>query len=279
VSSIICGEMPKREAWFDADLELRRIRQEIARHVGDLRQRAHFLQELIRPLVELGDVGILQGVLEAGAGDAAAHGDVLRRLQEQVGALDLGELRPQSVDDLRRREFALVARLEHDEETAGIGGLGAAGAAGEGAESGDVRIVQQHVAELADDAHHLLGRRVLRGLGETRDQAGVLDREEALGNRDGHDRGQRHGGEEDAEGDELVAQHDVERAPVEPQHAIEPGLDHAVDAAVLAGFAMHEARAQHRRERERYQRRDGDRRRHGQGELAEQAADDPAHEQ
>ena len=34
------------------------------------------------------------------------------------------------------------------------------------AESGDIRIVQEDVAELAEDAHHLLGRRVLRGLGK-----------------------------------------------------------------------------------------------------------------
>ena len=32
---------------------------------------------------------------------------------------------------------------------------------------------------------------------------------------DGHDHGQRHGGEEHAERDRLVAEHDVEGAPVE----------------------------------------------------------------
>ena len=47
-----------------------------------------------------------------------------------------------------------------------------------------------------------------------------------------HD-GQRHGGEEHAERDRLVAQHDIERAPIERHHGVEPGLDDAIDAAVL----------------------------------------------
>ena len=100
-----------------------------------------------------------------------------------------------------------------------------------------------------------------------------------LGIVNSHDHGQRHGGEEDSERDRLVAQHDVERAPVERQHRVEAGLDDPVDAAVVVRFAMHEARAQHRRERERDQRGDRDRGRHGQGEFAEQTADDSAHEQ
>src|SRR5215831_17281030 len=269
----------RRLVAVDGDLELRGVRQEIARHVGELRQRAHLLEQLLRPFVELGDVGVLQRVLKTGAGNAAADGDVLRRLQEQRRALNLGELRPQPVDDLRGSELALVARLEHDEEAAGIGGVGAAGAAGERAEAGDVRIAQQHRAELAQDAHHLLGRGILGGFGKALDHAGVLDREEALRNLKGHDHGQRHGGEENPERDRLVAEHHVERALVERQHGIEAGLNDAVDAAVVFRFAMHEARAQHRRQRERDQRRHRDRGRDGQREFAEHAADDAAHEQ
>src|SRR5262249_1157429 len=255
----------------DADLELGRVRQEIARHVGELRQRAHLLEQLIRALVELCDVGVLQRVLKTGAGDAAADGDVLGRLQEERRTLNLRELRPQPVDDLRGGELALVARLEHDEEAPGVGGVGAAGAAGERAEAGDVRIAQQHRAELAQDAHHLLGGRILGGFGKALDHAGVLDREEAFRNLKGHDHGQRHGGEENPQRDRLVAEHDVERALVERQHRIEARLDGAVHAAVVFRLAMHEARAQHRRERERDQRRHRDRGGDGEGEFADTA--------
>ena len=85
VSSISCGEMPKRDAWsrLMRDLELRRVRQQIAGDVGDLRQRPHLVEHLAGPFAQLVEIGILQRVLEARAGDAAADGDVLRRLQEQ----------------------------------------------------------------------------------------------------------------------------------------------------------------------------------------------------
>ena len=76
----------------------------------------------------------------------------------------------------------------------------------------------------------------------------------------------------------LVA-HDVERAPVERQHGVEAGLDHPGRRGRARPTRAHEARAQHRGERERHQRRDGDRGRDGQGEFAEQAADDAAHQQ
>ncbi len=89
---------------IDRDLQLRRVGREVGGDVGELRQRAQLLQELLRPLVQLVDIGVLQRVLEAAAGDAGADIDVLRRLQEQIDAFELGELRPQPVDDLRRAE-------------------------------------------------------------------------------------------------------------------------------------------------------------------------------
>ena len=132
-------------------------------------------------------------------GDAAADGDVLRRLQEQVRALDLGELRPQPVDDLRCRELALVARLEHDEEAAGIGGLGAAGAAGERAEAGDVRIAQQDVAELADaGASSRSGEMSCAASAKPEIRPVSWIGKKPLGIVTVIDRGQRHGGEEHA---------------------------------------------------------------------------------
>ena len=131
----------------DGDLQPRRVGQQVAGDVGELRHGLQLVQELLRPLVQFVDIGVLQGVLEAAAGDARADIDVLGRLQEQVGALDLGKLRPQPVDDLRGVELALVARLERDEIAAGVGRLRAAGAAGLRAETLDVGIAQNDVAE------------------------------------------------------------------------------------------------------------------------------------
>src|SRR3954447_25003781 len=49
---------------------------------------------------------------------APADIDVLRRLQKQCGAFDLGELWAQPPDDLVGRNVALIARLQGDEEPA-----------------------------------------------------------------------------------------------------------------------------------------------------------------
>ena len=56
-------------------------------------------------------------------------------------------------------------------------------------------------------------------------------------------------------------------------------FDCSIDAAVLAGFLLQEARAQHRYERQRDEHGDQDRRRHGEREFTKQAPDDAAHEQ
>ena len=45
---------------IDGELELRRIRQQVARGVGKLRQRAHLRQHLLRPLDQFVDIGVLQ---------------------------------------------------------------------------------------------------------------------------------------------------------------------------------------------------------------------------
>ena len=50
--------------------ETKRIGQKVAGGIGDLRQRAHFVEHLLRPFDQLGDVGILQRVLKAAAAGA-----------------------------------------------------------------------------------------------------------------------------------------------------------------------------------------------------------------
>ena len=68
------------------------------------------LEHLGRPFVELGEIGVLQRVLELRARQPAADVDVLRGLQEEARALDLLELRPQPARSpaLRRRRARLL---------------------------------------------------------------------------------------------------------------------------------------------------------------------------
>ena len=145
----------------DRDLELRRIRQQVGGDIRQLRHCPHFLQHLVRPLGQLADIGILQGVLKTGARDAAAHGDVLGRLHEERRSLDLGQLGSQSIDDLRGGQLALIARLEHDEAAPGVGGLRTTRGAGKHRAGCNVRILQNHVPHLAENLHHLVGGCIL----------------------------------------------------------------------------------------------------------------------
>jgi hypothetical protein len=64
----------------------------VARHVAQLRQRLHLVEDLRRPLVQFVEIGVLQGVLVLRARRAPADIDVLRRLQKECRAFDLGEL-------------------------------------------------------------------------------------------------------------------------------------------------------------------------------------------
>src|SRR5262249_14738239 len=170
--------------------------------------------------VELADIGILKRVLELATANAPAHGDVLRRLKRELDAFDLRKLWPEPVDDGACVSGPLVARLESDEEPAGICGLCASRAAHGGADRGDIGVLPQHFAELHHEPSHFLRRDILPGFGEACDQAGVLYREEALRNNDVEVHTERHGGEEHNERDQRVAQYDVERAPIEGEHFI-----------------------------------------------------------
>ncbi len=258
-----------------------RTGKQVARRIGDLRKRAHFFKHFLRPLDQFGDVGILKRVLETAARLPPPDRDVLGRLHEQVYALDPGDLRPQPIDDLGGRERALFAGHQRDKEAGRIRRLGvavAARAADLRSEPLDVGVAQEHVAQLALQPHHLGGGNLLRRLRHARKHPGVLDRKEALRNRDAHGDSQHQSGQEYRKGDRLVAQRNVERAPVAGLHGVKTGFDNAIKTAVSVRPLPQKARAQHRRKRQRYDGGNHDRRRDGDGEFAKQAPKDPAHE-
>jgi hypothetical protein len=63
-------------------------------------QLLHLLEKLRRPLVELLEAGVLEGVLILCASLSPAHADVLPRLHKQRAAADLRKLRAQPRNDL-----------------------------------------------------------------------------------------------------------------------------------------------------------------------------------
>ena len=142
----------------------------VAGDIAQLRQRLHLGEDLRGPRVELAQIGVEQRVLILRAGQPAADIDVLRHLQEQCRALDLGQLGLQPADDLVGRDVALVARLQRDEEAPVVLRLGAAGA-DRHADRGDGGIPAHHLAEGALAADHLGEGDVLGRLGGADDEA------------------------------------------------------------------------------------------------------------
>ena len=226
--------MPKRAAAsrLICDLQLRRVALQVAGDVGKLGQGLELLEHARRPGIELVEIGVLSVYWywprEMRPPTVMSCEGCRKRLTPSTLA-SCGRSRLMTCT---RRGLALVARLEADEEAAGIERVAAA-AAEERSERGDVGIARDDLRELALQALHLVRRDVLRGLRKSLDQAGILGGKEAL--RDGHeqDGGHRHRGKEHHEGERLMAQHHVEHPPVAADQRLETPFDRAVDAAMM----------------------------------------------
>ena len=268
--------MPKRLAAVAVDVEGggRRLGLLVR---GDVLELGQFLQlghQPRGPAIELVEVVVRQGILELGAGRAAADVDVLVGLQHAERADHPGQLGPQAVDDLRGAGAApVVARAQADVEE----GLGRVAA------KDIVELV--HVRVGGDDLGHLLGLHVGMGVGRALggdhgalDEAGVLLREEAgLGGgvkRAGHDQG----GDEHRHGQALVRQDPVQAARVALLHPVKAPLQRPHDPGGRRFGRLEEAAAQHGRQGQGQDHGHDHRGAEHQGELLHHLADDPAHE-
>ena len=186
MSSITCGWMPKRAAWSRSMVSVSVVALGllVGRDVAQFGSVFSLSRIFGAQLVQLVEVGVLQRVLVLRARRAAADVDVLRRLQEELRALDLVELGPQPGDDLIGGALRSFARLQGDEEAAGVERELPPPAPIDHGDVGDRRVRQHDLAELLLEAHHLGERDVLRRLRDAGDEAGVLLREEALGDDD-----------------------------------------------------------------------------------------------
>src|SRR5580704_10395608 len=264
-----------RRIAIDVDGELRRRVLRVACHVSQLRHGLELGQELRRPDIELVQVGILHDVLELAARDAAADGDILRRLQEQPRTGNLRQLRAQPVDDLRGAGVAVVAQLQTDDEAAGILRIAVAWAE-ERYEVGDVGILFDDGGKLPLHGHHPFRRDVLAGLGNAEQHADILGRKKSFRYGDEHHAGYADRHQEHQQRRKLMLQDEIEAAAIAVENLVKAPFDGVIEAAVLAVvLANQEARAQHRGEREGHHDRRGD----CNGEFVEQAADDAAHQQ
>ena len=117
------------------------------------------------------------------------------------------------------------------------------------------------------------------GIGHTDDQAGVLLGEQPFGDDDVKPDGGHQGQTRHPEGQRLVAQDPLQAAIVGLQQSLEHAVGEEIEAAVFRFvLRLQEARAHHRRERQRHDRRNRHRRAERDGKLAEEPADDAGHE-
>ena len=270
---------PLRRVAIDLDIGLEPVILLVAR---DILQRVERLQpgkQAGRPVGELDRIGVHERVLELRAADPRADRDVLHRFHEDADAGDLLDL-PVEPRDHRIDAGALAARLERDGELAGVGGGVDRAGAHEGGDAGDIGVVLHDRNDARLQFRHLGDGRALRGFDDGGDDAGVLLRQEALGDGDVEqhraDQGQ-HGDEQHAA---LVPQGPAQRVAVAAEHQREAALEHPREpAGVLPVDRAQQAPAHHRGEREGDDRGDHDRHRERDRELAEEAADHARHEQ
>src|SRR5712692_8353540 len=218
----------------------------------------------------------LQGVLVLRTTKASTHAEILDSLQVQSGAGNLRGLRANASDDLIGADFALAERLELSEHARGAA---TAAAASEGRDGVDGWILQDDVGEDAHLLRHGGEGQVLIALDEAGDAAGVLLREEALRSPHKEINIQAHGAQGEQQDQKLMTENPVQRNVVNPEDTIESILGKTVETIVPAGFVAEEAGAHHGRGGEGNKKRNTDGDAQHDGEFAEEAADDAAHQQ
>ena len=124
------------------------------------------------------------------------------------------------------------------------------------------RILHQLFHQILLHFGHRRIRNTLRRLGHYLQRAGVLQGKKAFGHRDIQQGGQHHGGQRHQQGSRLVFQYPAQRTGITLGHSIEKTARHVIKTALLFGRQMfQQARAHHRRESERYHRRNQNRHR------------------
>ena len=102
-------------------MQLRIADLQVTGDILKLRDLAQFCLEIGRRAVQLFRILTLQGELVLAFGAGAADLDRRDVFQENADPCHLGQLGTQLLNDLVRREFALIPRFEAHEKTAGIG--------------------------------------------------------------------------------------------------------------------------------------------------------------
>ena len=115
VDGLDVGTEPRCRVTIDAQRGTRCRRLPIGRHVTYLRQRLQGPLHDAGPLVQFGDIRVLQRVLILRSGDASPHLDVLSNLHVEGDAMDRGHLAPETRHHDAGTLVSIGKRLEIDD--------------------------------------------------------------------------------------------------------------------------------------------------------------------
>ena len=209
---------------------------------------------------------------------APADAQILRRLQKQGAAGNLGQLAAQPADDLVGAEVAFFEWLERDKHAAGVGRSPLP--SGERHDTVDGRVLAHGLGKTSQQVLHRPIGHILVRLDRTDDAAGILLREKSLGDDDVQidrkgERQQRH-----QQCDPLMPEDPAQRRLVPGKNQVkDPFADAVHQPSCFLSRAFQQHCAHHRRGGQRYQHRHGDGHGQGDGKLAKEPADNSAHQQ
>ena len=184
VSSIICGVMPKRDAVLRSITSCR-LQAAVLLIAGDVAQfgsACSLSRNRGTQIASSFGVGVFQTVLKLRAADAILHRQILHRLHEERDALHLGQFGLQAADDVAGADLAVFERLQVDLNASAVERRVGAVDADEGRQALHRRDPSRiTLASACWRLRHGREGNRLRRFGDAQNHAGVLHREEALG--------------------------------------------------------------------------------------------------
>jgi hypothetical protein len=173
---------------------------------------------------QFGLIGIFEGVLKLRAADAVFDSEVLKRLQEELNALDTSEARLHAANHFSRGDFADFERLEVDLDAAGVESRVGSVDANKGRDVVDCMILQQNIDELLLALGHAHEADGLGSFADAEDDAGVLHGEKSLGNHEEKKNGSHQRGYCDEERGEAVTKDHLDGTAVRGNDGVENTL-------------------------------------------------------
>ena len=218
----------------------------VGRNVFQLGQTLELRYKSIRPVVELIGIRIFEGVLILRAAYAVVDRDVLHRLHIERNSLHVLQILLQPAHQIGRADIPVFQRLQVDRHAPTVESCIGPVGSDERRNTLDRRILQDHFGKFLLLFGHCRERNRLGRLRNGLNDARILHREESLGDNDVKNDGQHQRTQRNQKGHRLVAQHKLQRSPIELDHLLEAALGPLVELPLfLFRFVAQDSRRHH----------------------------------